>query len=338
MIDLMRRRLVAASLLGATGIAVAPLARAAVKVTLADGSVYPSRPVRFVVPLPPGGGADIVARLVAERLGAAMDGSFVIDNKPGGGTVIGAETVAQSKNDGYTLLLGTATTHAINISLLKKLPYDPVKDFAPVALIAVLPLILVVNPAVLPVDSLQELIAYAKQHPGKLNFASTGNGSSIHLAGEMLKMVAGLDMTHVPYKGASPALADLLGGQVQFMFTTIPPALPHVKAGKLRALCVANARRSTILPDLPTTAEGGAPGVEASSWNGMLAPAGTPQPIVNALSRELDTIMRAPDLIEKLKVDGVEPAYKDPQAFTAYMAEETARYAKVVVASHAHVD
>ncbi|MBS0319637.1 MAG: tripartite tricarboxylate transporter substrate binding protein [Proteobacteria bacterium] len=334
MVDVVRRRLVAASVLGAAGFT--PGARA--KVDLPGGGVYPDHAVRFVVPLPPGGGADIVARLVAEQLGPRMGGTFVVDNKPGGGTVIGADLVAHAAPDGYTLLLGTATTHAINISLLGKLPYDPVKDFEPVALLAVLPLILVVNPAVLPVNSLQELIDYARKHPGKVNFASTGNGSSIHLAGEMLKMVAGLDMTHVPYKGAAPALTDLLGGQVQFMFTTIPPALPHVKAGKLRALCVANAKRSSILPDLPTTAEAGAPGVEASSWNGVLVPARTPQPIVQALDTQLGAVMQMPDVVATLKLDGTEPAYLPAPEFAAFMARETERYRKVVIASHAHVD
>ncbi len=333
MVDVVRRRLVAASLLGAAG-----LARGVTRVSLPGGGVYPDRPVRFVVPLPPGGGADIVARLVAEQLGQNMGASFVVDNKPGGGTVIGAEAVAHAPPDGYTLLLGTATTHAINISLLGKLPYDPVKDFEPISLIAVLPLILVVNPAVLPVNSLQELIDYARKNPGKVNFASTGNGSSIHLAGEMLKMVAGLDMTHVPYKGAAPALTDLLGGQVQFMFTTIPPALPHVKSGKLRALCVANAKRSSILPDLPTTAEAGAPGVEASSWNGVLAPARTPAAIVQALDLQLASVMQVPEIVAKLKVDGTEPFYLPAPEFAAFMARETERYRKVVLASHAHVD
>jgi len=332
MIDLARRRLVAAALLGASG-----FARAATKATLADGSSYPSHSVRFVVPLPAGGGADIVARLIAEHLSTSMGEAFVVDNKPGGGTVIGAEIVAQAPPNGYTLLLGTATTHAINISLLKKLPYDPIKDFEPIALVAILPLILVVNPSV-PVNSLPELIAYARKNPGKLNFASTGNGSSIHLAGEMLKMVAGIDIVHVPYKGASPALTDLLGGQVQFMFTTIPPALPHVKAGKLKALAVASAKRSSILPDLPTTAEGGAPGVEAASWNGVLAPAKTPVEIVRALNHELGLVMQIPEVIDKLKVAGVEPAFDSPEEFAAFIASETARYAKVVQVSHAHVD
>ena len=307
------------------------------RTALSGGGSYPAKPLRLVVPLPPGGGADIVARLIAERLSVRLGEQVVVDNRPGGGTVIGAETVARSPADGYTLLLGTATTHAINQSLVKNLPYDPVKDFEPVTLVAVLPLILVMHPSV-PANSLQELLAYARENPGKVNFASTGNGSSIHLAGEMLNIVGKVEMVHVPYKGASPALVDVLGGRVQFMFTTIPPALPHVQAGKLKALCVASARRSTILPDLPTTAEAGAPGVEASSWNGILVPAGTPKEIIDRLNTEIVAIMKNPDIAERLRTAGVEPLYGTPAEFAQYMADETKRYARVVAVSHAHID
>lgn len=303
----------------------------------AQPASYPSRPVRFVVPLPPGGGADLVARTVAERLGKSLGQQVVVDNKPGGGTVIGADFVAHSPPDGHTLLLGTATTHAINASLVKKLPYDPVRDFAPVSLVAVLPLILVVHPA-LPANSIKELIALARARPNQIFFASTGNGSSIHLAGEMLKKVAAVQMVHVPYKGAAPALTDLLAGQVQFMFTTIPPALPHVKSGRLKVFAVANAKRSALLPAVPTTAEGGAPGVEASSWNGVLVPAGTPKEIVTRLNAELVEIMKAADVRERLATAGVEPITNTPAEFAAYMEAETARYADVVKASGARVD
>ena len=226
----------------------------------AQSPTYPSRPIRFIVPLPAGGGADIVARIVAERLTKSLGQQVLVDNRAGGGTVIGADLAAKSPPDGYTLLLGTATTHAINASLVRKLPYDPVRDFTPITLVAVLPQIIVSHPS-LPVVSLQEFIALARKRPGEIFFASTGNGSANHLGGEMLNVVAGLRNVHVPYKGAAPALTDLLAGQVQFMFTTIPPALPHVKARRLRALAVANAKRSFLLPDLPTTAESGAPGV-----------------------------------------------------------------------------
>lgn len=298
---------------------------------------YPTRPLRFVVPLPPGGGADLVARTVAERMGKSLGQQVVVDNKPGGGTVIGADLVAHSPPDGYTLLLGTATTHAINASLVKKLPYDPVRDFSPVSLIAVLPLILVAHPS-LPAHSLKDLIALARRRPNQIFFASTGNGSSIHLAGEMLKKVAHVQMVHVPYKGASPALTDVLAGQVQFMFTTIPPALPHVKSGRLNVFAVANAKRSMLLPAVPTTAEAGASGVEASSWNGVLVPAGTSKEIVARLHSELVEIMNANDVRDRLATAGVEPVTNTPPEFAAYMASETARYADVVKASGARVD
>ena len=214
----------------------------------AEAQQWPARPIRFVVPLPPGGGADLVARTIGEKLNRTLGQQVIIDNRPGGGTVIGADLVAHAAGDGYTMLLGTATTHAINISLVKKLPYDPVKDFAPVSLVAVLPLVMVAYPQ-LPADNLRDLIALARKRPGEILFGSTGNGSTIHLAGEMLNTVAKVQMVHVPYRGASLALTELLAGQIQFMFTTIPPALPHLKSGRLKAITVANAKRSALLPD-----------------------------------------------------------------------------------------
>ena len=298
---------------------------------------WPARPIRFVVTFPPGGGADLVARTLAEKLNRSLGQQVIIDNRPGGGTVIGADLVAHAAPDGYTMLLGTATTHAINVTLVKKLPYDPVADFSPVALVAILPLIMVANSA-LPADTLPELIALARKRPGEILFGSTGNGSSIHLAGEMLNTVAKIQMVHVPYKGAAPALVDLLAGQIQFMFTTIPPALPHLKTGRLKAITVANAKRTALLPDVPTTAEGGAPGVEASSWNGVLFPRGTSKEIVARLGRELAIVMKLADVRERLSTAGVEPLMSTPAEFTAFMAAETARYAKVVKTSGARVD
>ena len=298
---------------------------------------WPARPIRFVVTFPPGGGADLVARTLAEKLNRSLGQQVIIDNRPGGGTVIGADLVAHAAPDGYTMLLGTATTHAINATLVKKLPYDPVADFSPVALVAILPLIMVANSA-LPADTLPELIALARKRPGEILFGSTGNGSSIHLAGEMLNTVAKIQMVHVPYKGAAPALVDLLAGQIQFMFTTIPPALPHLKTGRLKAITVANAKRTALLPDVPTTAEGGAPGVEASSWNGVLFPRGTSKAIVARLGRELAIVMNLADVRERLSTAGVEPLMSTPAEFTAFMAAETARYAKVVKTSGARVD
>jgi tripartite-type tricarboxylate transporter receptor subunit TctC len=303
----------------------------------AQPSAYPNRPIRFIVPLPAGGGADIVARIISERLTKSLGQQVLVDNRPGGGTVIGADLAAKAPPDGYTLLLGTATTHAINASLVKKLPYDPIKDFSPITLVAVLPQIIVSHPS-LPVASLKEFIALARKRPGEIFFASTGNGSANHLGGEMLNAIAGLKNVHVPYKGAAPALTDLLAGQVQFMFTTIPPALPHVRSGKLRALAVANAKRSSLLPDLPTTAENGAPGVEASSWNGVLAPAGTPRDIIARLHAEIGAVMKLPGVSERLASAGVEPMLTTPEEFAAYIDSETARYAKVVRSSGARVD
>jgi len=303
----------------------------------AQSPTYPNRPIRFIVPLPPGGGADIVARTIAERLTKILGQQVLVDNRPGGGTVIGADLAAKAPPDGYTLLLGTATTHAINASLVRKLPYDPVRDFAPITLVAVLPQIIVSHPS-LPVASLKDLIALARKRPGEIFFASTGNGSANHLGGEMLNAVAGLKNVHVPYKGAAPSLTDLLAGQVQFMFTTIPPALPHVKSGRLRALAVANAKRSSLLPDLPTTAENGAPGVEASSWNGVLVPAGTPRDIIARLHAGIGAVMKLPQVGERLARAGVEPMLITPEEFAVFIESETARYAKVVKSSGARVD
>ena len=303
----------------------------------AQSTPYPNRAIRWIVPLPPGGGADIVARTIAESLSKRFAQQVVVDNRPGGGTVIGAELAARSAPDGYTWLLGTATTHAINASLVSKLPYDPVKDFHPISLVAVLPQVFVAHPS-LPANNLRELIVLARKRPGEINFASTGNGSANQLAAEMLKSFAKVNMVHVPYKGASPALTDLLAGNVQFMATTIPPALPHLKSHRLKAFAVANAKRSALLPDLPTTAEAGAPGVEASSWNGVMVPAGTPREIISRIYTELMAVMKTAEIRDKLLAAGVEPMTSTSAEFAAYIDSETARYAKVVKESGAQVD
>ncbi len=320
---------------------LAPLTGAALLLSAASAfsqpDPYPVRPVRLIVPLPPGGGADLVARVVAERLSKNLNQQVLVDNRAGGGTVIGADLAAKSAPDGYTLLLGTATTHAINSSLVKKLPYDPIKDFAPISLVAVLPQIIVAHPS-LPANTLPELIALARKRPGEILFASTGNGSANHLGAEMLKSVAKLNMVHVPYKGAGPSVTDLLAGQTQYMFSTIPPVLPHVKASRLKALAVAHSKRSALLPQLPTTAEGGAPGVEASSWNGVLTRTGTTQAVITRLHTELSAIMNQPELRERLAAAGVEPMINTPDEFAKYIAAETARYAKVIAASGARID
>ena len=298
---------------------------------------YPNRPIRFIVPLPPGGGADLVARVAADRLSKNLGQQIVIDNRPGGGTVIGAEMAARAAPDGYTLLLGTATTHAINASLVRKLPYDPVKDFAPICLIAVLPQIFIGHPS-LPANSLQDVVAIARKRPGEIFFATSGNGSANQLAVEMLKSAARINMVHVPYNGIARAIIDVLAGGVQFMSTTIPPVVPHLKMGRLKAYAVANSKRSALLPDLPTTAEAGAAGVEATSWNGIMVPAGTPQTIISKLHREFAAVMQLPEVRERMLGAGVEPAMNTPMEFAAFIKLETERYAKVVRESGARVD
>jgi tripartite-type tricarboxylate transporter receptor subunit TctC len=298
---------------------------------------YPTKPIRLVVPFPPGGATDLIARAVAQKLGETWGQSVVVDNRPGAGGNIGTELVARSAPDGYTLEMGTVGTHAINASLYSKIPYDHVKDFAPVILVAGVPNVLVVNPAV-PANSVQELIAYAKANPGKLNFASSGSGTSIHLSGELFKVMTGVQMTHVPYKGSAPALADLLGGQVQLMFDNLPPSLPQIKAGKLRALAVTSATRAPALPDVPTVAESGLPGFEASSWFGILAPAGTSPAIIAKINGEVAKWLASPEGKDKLASIGANAAGGSPEDFARHIQAETAKWAKVVKESGAKVD
>jgi len=295
------------------------------------------KPIRIVVPFPPGGATDILARDVAQKLTEAWGQQVIVDNRPGAGGNIGSELVAHSAPDGYTLEMGTVGTHAINASLYAKMPYDHVKDFAPVILVAGVPNVLVVNNAV-PANSVAELIAYAKANPGKLNFASSGNGTSIHLSGELFKVMAGVQMTHIPYKGSAPALQDLLGGQVQLMFDNLPPSLPQIKAGKVRALAVTSLTRAPALPDVPTIAESGLPGFEASSWFGILAPAGTPPAIVAKLNAEIAKWLATPEAKEKLAKQGANAAGGTPEDFAKHIAAETAKWAKVVKDSGAKID
>lgn len=303
----------------------------------ASAQTYPTKPIRIVVPFPPGGATDILARDVAQRLTEAWGQSVIVDNRPGAGGNIGSELVAKSSPDGYTLEMGTVGTHAINASLYAKMPYDHVKDFTPVILVAGVPNVLVVTPS-LPVNSVAELIAYAKANPGKLNFASSGNGTSIHLSGELFKVMAGVQMTHIPYKGSAPALQDLITGQVQLMFDNLPPSLPQIKAGKLRALAVTSAARAPALPDVPTLAESGLPGFEASSWFGILAPAGTPAPIVAKLNAEVAAWLATPEAKEKLQKQGANAAGGSPDDFAKHIAAETTKWAKVVKESGAKID
>lgn len=298
---------------------------------------YPSRPIRIVVPFAVGGTSDLVTRIVGQALGAELKTAVVIDNRPGAGGNIGSELVAHSAPDGYTLLMGTVATHGINATLYKKMPFDPVRDFAPVSLVASTPSVLEVNTAV-PAKSVQELIAYARQNPGKLYFGSAGNGSSHHLAGELFAAMAGVKMTHVPYRGTAGAVTDTIGGQVQVIFDTLPSAMPFVKSGQLRALAVTSPQRDPSLPDLPTLAESGLPGYEVGSWYGLLAPAGTPPAVVDKLSKLVARIVRRPDIRQKLSEQGATPVGDTPAEFASHIQSELKKWAPVVKASGAQVD
>jgi tripartite-type tricarboxylate transporter receptor subunit TctC len=299
---------------------------------------YPNHPVRIVVPFPAGGTTDILAREVAQVLTQATGQAFVVDNRPGAGGNIGADMVAKAPPDGYTMLMGTVGTHAINPSLYAKMPYDHVKDFVPVILVAGVPNVLEVNPS-LPVNSVQELIAYAKANPGKLNFASSGSGTSIHLSGELFKSMTGVQMTHVPYKGSSPALADLAGGQVQLMFDNLPSSLALIKGGKLKPLAVTSLTRASALPNVPTVAESGLPGFEASSWFGLLAPAGTPKEVVAKINTEVAKWLATPEAREKLAGQGaIVASGLTPDDFSRHIAAETTKWQKVVKDSGAKVE
>ncbi len=299
---------------------------------------YPSKPIRFVVPFPPGGPLDVMARGVGQKLQETWGQPVVVDNRPGAGGGIGADLVAKSPGDGYTLLMGAVSTHAINPSLYAKIPYDAQKDFVPVALVAQVPNILVINPSV-PVQSVQELIGYARAKPGSLSFGSGSTGSTGHLAGELFKTMAGVDMVHIPYKGGAPAMQDLLAGQTQLMFDNLANALPQVKAGKLRALAVTTLKRAPAVPDLPTIAEAGLPGFDLTTWFGVFVPAGTPPETVAKLNAEIVKALASRDLGERLAAMGtVAPESNTPERFAAFVRAEAAKYAKVVKDSGARVD
>jgi tripartite-type tricarboxylate transporter receptor subunit TctC len=295
---------------------------------------YPSKPIRLVVPFTPGGSTDILARVIGMKLTEAWGRQVVIDNRPGAGGNIGVDLVAKSPADGYTLVMGHIGTFGVNPTLYPKLPYDPIKDFQPITLVALVPNMLSVNPA-LPAKSVKELIALAKAKPGTINFGSGGNGSAAHLAGEYFKLMTKTEITHIPYRGTSPAVTDLIAGQIQMIITGVPPTLNFVKTGKLRALAVATSKRLPLLPDLPTISEAGVPGYEATQWYGVLAPAGTPKPIVAKLNAEMAKAIKGPDVREKLAADAAEPVGNSPEEFGAFIKKEIARWAPVIKASGA---
>ena len=315
-----------------------PAAAAALSIVLAAGAAgaqtYPAKPIRILVPQAPGGGNDTIARMIAQKLTASLKQQVVVDNRPGAGGLIAAEAVAKAAPDGYTLLLANVATMAIIPNVQKKIPYDPVRDFAPVSLVASAPLLVVVHPS-LPVTSIKQLVALAKAKPAQLNYASNGVGSSTHLATEMFSMMTGTKLVHVPYKGLSLALTDLLSGQVQLMFSSAVAMMPHVKAGRLRVLAMTGATRAAVLPGVPTVAEAGVRDYEAGSWYGIAAPAGTPRPIVDLLSREIADATKSPEILERLSFEGVVPVGSSPEQFAQHVSRELARVGKVVAASDA---
>ena len=305
-------------------------------------STWPTKPVKIVVPFAAGGTTDILARAIAPELSKAFGQAFIIENRGGAGGNIGSDVVAKSPADGYTLLMGTVGTHGINQSLYSKMPFDPIKDFAPITLVAGVPNVMVMNAEkarMLGINSVPDFIKYAKANPGKLNMASSGNGTSIHMAGELFKSMTGIYMVHFPYRGSSPALLDLIAGNTDVMFDNLPSSLQHIKSGKLKAFAVTSSQRSAVLPDVPTVEEAAKlKGFEASSWFGLLAPAGTPPDIIHRIQVEVAKSFNTPAIKEKLMLQGAIPSGNTPQEFAKLIEAETSKWAKVVKASGATVD
>ena len=302
----------------------------------AAAQAFPSRPVRIIVPFPPGGLSDPLARLVGEELRKALGQPFVVENKPGAGTVIGVDAAAKARPDGYTLAI-VANSFTVNATLLPKLPYDTLNDLRPVGMMARSPNVLVGHPS-LPANDLRELVALAKANPGRLTFASSGNGTTQHLIGESVKAAAGVDIVHVPYKGGGPALNDLLGGQVDLLVGNLSVLLPHVRAGKIKSFGVTTAGRAQTAPELPTLAEQGYPQIDTSAWFGLVVPAGVPDPIVGRLNAELVRALSSPEVSHSLRAQGLEPTPGSPEAFGAHIRSEISKYAKLLKQANLRVD
>ena len=329
---MMKRQQVLGLLAAAMALAAWPAAHAQ-----APGANWPNKPIRWVVPFPPGGAMDAIARTLGEKAGQALGQPFVIENKAGAGGNIGAEFVARQPADGYTLMI-TSIGMATNKPLYGKLSYDPIKDFAPVSLLAVVPNVLVTNATQPDVKTATDVIAAARKAPGKLTYGSAGNGTSIHLAGEVFNSLAQIDMLHIPYKGSGPAVADLLGGQINYMFDSITSARPHIQSGKLRALGVTTAKRSATLPNVPTLAEAGLPGYEVSPWFAVFMPAGTPAPIVNKLNAALRDAMKQPDVVARFETIGAEPVGSTPAELARHLTRESERWAKLITERNIKLD
>jgi tripartite-type tricarboxylate transporter receptor subunit TctC len=319
--------------LGIRFVAVAALAVASMS-ALAQ---YPEKAVRIIVPYPPGGTTDILARVVATRLTERLGQPFVVENRPGASGAIGSVAVAKAPPDGYLLVMGTVSSHGINSALSKTLPYDAVKDFAPITVVASTPNVLAVTSG-FAAKNLGEVLAAAREKPGALNFGSTSPGGSPHMSAELLKMMAGVDIVHVPYKGAGPMLADLIGGQIQMGFDNLPSSMSHIKSGKIRAIAVTTTKRWPGAPDIPTIAESGVPGYEVSGWFGLLAPAGTPRPVVDALYRAVSEILKQPEVSKQLYELGAEPVGNTPEAFGRQIAAEVDKWKKVVATTGVKVE
>ncbi len=323
MIAFPRQRLLAAAL---------PLLCMASVVPAGAAETFPSKPIRLVVPFTPGGTTDILARLIAQKSGEVLGQSVVVDNRPGAGGNIGAEAVARSTPDGYTLLMGTLGTQVTNQFIYARMPYDSAKDFAPVTLVANSPNVLLVN-STLAANSVGELIALAKREPGKINYASTSTGGSPHLSGELLNSMAGISMQHVPYKGAAPAMTDLLAGQVNLMFDNLPSALAQIQAGKVKAIAVTSVKRASVLPSVPTVRESGLPGYEVNSWFGLLAPAGTAPERVRQIQQAVDKVLAMPDVRKRIEQLGAEPGGEGSAAFAAEIKADTEKWSRVIKAA-----